>query len=421
MTSEHNTSHHSESFQQPTSGSAGSHDNKKQDLVNDQVAKLREMSQEDQSWLELTLNPLFLLLDESQLQNPQREMAEKWLDEQLERKYTIHTEIAAFWERCADEFRVGNMIIRNFYAVLDIPSSASLQEIKTGFHTQRRKFHPDFHRKALELDDRLVSEITLVLQLINSANKTLRDPATRAQYDSDLNQAKKVEQKPTQENSSSVEQTFPPEIQIIIDKLLNADNLSVIKQCLKELEIHKLPFDGTRDGQAIYVKPRMILDAIAQAENILGNSQSEDVLVEIENIIKAIGVKWIERRVEKSLQDVYVSISQIQEIDNSIHFLMLSLKKLEKHDFAFYQEQNGKVIESSASAIIARIQDIQKSTAKAVNILICNFPEIYSLKYQVYSEIRHSWGRVEKTLNPIPPEIKEEYLAFEAKRKAWNR
>ena len=37
-------------------------------------------------------------------------------------------------------------MFKDYYAVLDISSSASLQEIKSAYYTQSKKWHPDINK-----------------------------------------------------------------------------------------------------------------------------------------------------------------------------------------------------------------------------------------------------------------------------------
>lgn len=71
----------------------------------------------------------------------------------------------------------------NFYEILEIPETASPDEVKKSYQTLILKYHPDKQQKDGSSDsDRFI--------LIDEAWKTLRDPELRKVYDSELLQKK---------------------------------------------------------------------------------------------------------------------------------------------------------------------------------------------------------------------------------------
>ena len=65
-------------------------------------------------------------------------------------------------------------MFKDYYAVLDISSSASLQEIKSAYYTQSKKWHPDIN-KSEEAKERM--------QDINEAYLILKDEEAKSKYD----------------------------------------------------------------------------------------------------------------------------------------------------------------------------------------------------------------------------------------------
>jgi DnaJ-class molecular chaperone len=66
---------------------------------------------------------------------------------------------------------------KTFYEILDVPNTASENEIKKAFRTLSLKFHPDRNK---------APDAQSTFQTINEAYETLSDPAKRNQYDMEL-------------------------------------------------------------------------------------------------------------------------------------------------------------------------------------------------------------------------------------------
>jgi len=72
----------------------------------------------------------------------------------------------------------------NFYQILDVSKSASLNDIKKSYFGLARKYHPDlFDRKTLAAKKELIDD---VFDKITKAYQTLSDEAARAAYDKQL-------------------------------------------------------------------------------------------------------------------------------------------------------------------------------------------------------------------------------------------
>lgn len=72
----------------------------------------------------------------------------------------------------------------NYYKILDIPQTASPEEIKKAFRRQAKKFHPDFN-----VNNRTFAE--QAMKRINSAYEVLGNPQKRCEYDKSLLRAEK--------------------------------------------------------------------------------------------------------------------------------------------------------------------------------------------------------------------------------------
>ena len=76
------------------------------------------------------------------------------------------------------------MSIPDYYAVLEIPSTATQSEIKRSYRRLARQYHPDLHQQALDKH----------IKLLNEAYEVLRDPHKRLLYDT---QRRKAQEKRT--------------------------------------------------------------------------------------------------------------------------------------------------------------------------------------------------------------------------------
>lgn len=66
--------------------------------------------------------------------------------------------------------------LRNPYAVLGVPSTASASQVREAYRRLAKQFHPDRHSDALATER---------MQRINHAWETLSSPAARARYDAE--------------------------------------------------------------------------------------------------------------------------------------------------------------------------------------------------------------------------------------------
>ncbi len=89
------------------------------------------------------------------------------------KKKSEEEEVASFFERIDSA--------TNYYQVLDISHTANLDDIKRGYYTLARRYHPDrFHSRAIH------GRIEAAFARITQAYETLIDPAQRNSYDARL-------------------------------------------------------------------------------------------------------------------------------------------------------------------------------------------------------------------------------------------
>jgi DnaJ-class molecular chaperone len=72
----------------------------------------------------------------------------------------------------------------DYYQILKIPQTASLDEIKTAYHAESREFHPDNYSDVT--DPEMKEMILKVSKRITEAYTTLRDHEKRKRYDTQI-------------------------------------------------------------------------------------------------------------------------------------------------------------------------------------------------------------------------------------------
>jgi curved DNA-binding protein len=97
------------------------------------------------------------------------------------------------------------MAFTDYYKILEIPKTASPDDIKKAYRKLARKYHPDLNPKDKEANKRF--------QLINEANEVLSDPEKRKKYDQygeDWAHADQFEKAKQSQRTSSRQQTEDP-------------------------------------------------------------------------------------------------------------------------------------------------------------------------------------------------------------------
>ncbi len=80
---------------------------------------------------------------------------------------------------------------KNYYDLLDVPSNASLDEIKKSYYTLAKQFHPDRYAQFTEPD--VKGALESIFSSLAHAYDTLKVPATRASYDAKVFRAEAKE------------------------------------------------------------------------------------------------------------------------------------------------------------------------------------------------------------------------------------
>ena len=122
----------------------------------------------------------------------------------------------------------------DYYAILEIPQSASLSEIKQAYKKQVFKWHPD---RNPEIDT------TNYMQWINEAYLILKDPETRKRYDIEYEYFEKTAKQKSQsnqshnENNNKTQYEYTAKDDILNEKINKARNESInlAKQSIEDL------------------------------------------------------------------------------------------------------------------------------------------------------------------------------------------
>lgn len=122
----------------------------------------------------------------------------------------------------------------DYYAILEIPQSASLSEIKQAYKKQVFKWHPD---RNPEIDT------TNYMQWINEAYLILKDPETRKRYDIEYEYFEKTAKQKSQynqshnENNNKTRYEYTAKDDILNKKINKARNESInlAKQSIEDL------------------------------------------------------------------------------------------------------------------------------------------------------------------------------------------
>jgi curved DNA-binding protein CbpA len=93
--------------------------------------------------------------------------------------------------------------VQDYYAVLGVAPSATLQEIKGAYRRLARLHHPDLNKEAR--DD--------LIKRLNEANEVLRNADSRSAYDAQFAQARQSAAKsPPQSSSQLLQEEREPEM-----------------------------------------------------------------------------------------------------------------------------------------------------------------------------------------------------------------
>lgn len=78
-----------------------------------------------------------------------------------------------------------NDLFKDYYAILGVPQSATLEELRTAYRSMSKKYHPDKNPG---------KDMTSLMQDINEAYAILKDERKRSLYDAEYNRFIKAKQ-----------------------------------------------------------------------------------------------------------------------------------------------------------------------------------------------------------------------------------
>ena len=135
--------------------------------------------------------------------------------------------------------------MKDYYIILGIPFSASIQDVKKAYRSLSKKFHPDINPAGMEQ-----------FKNINEANNTLSDPIKRSDYNAKYLQHFKKEQSTSNAHKAAT------------NKSNSRQNTSTVKQSTQKPSTN---YNSTKTSSTITVNGVTI--------NVSGNNTTTNVKV----------------------------------------------------------------------------------------------------------------------------------------------
>ena len=97
---------------------------------------------------------------------------------------------------------------KTYYALLEVPSSASMEEIKKAYRKKAKEYHPDMNEAKIQDNPRLKNYYNETMAKINEAHEVLSDLDKRREYDRTLRE--QIQREQPQKATVQREQAAPP-------------------------------------------------------------------------------------------------------------------------------------------------------------------------------------------------------------------
>ncbi len=339
--------------------------------------------------------------------------AVSWLEKTLIEQETLvlRQRIQEFENRVTTQFQVGPNLVPDFYLVLNLESTASIDEIRSAFREMARIYNPDQYRRKISSDSLILLSEEIFKILTQAKVNLLTTDSNKKKYDSLVSRAIRIEFKLQNSMSQSASQEFtgaPRRTENtnldLIRKLNYALNIGEIKKYLGQLNENGHVFRGYKNDQEVFRYPGQILIEIQLLENRL-----EDIgLDELNSSIGELsGIYDIRKKVKAELVNKWILFNKD---DATLNEILESLKALASTNVVFEGSKAGHSVIRNPLDILNSITEVNQSTSiEELNRMILGVTSMGNLDVKVW---RHNKARLTSRWNPfqrvpVPAKIKD--------------